>query len=82
MEERDDYIPEQNGNEKRLTPFERFVPGIIPAHEIACQNQEKCYAAVGDRNIEHVGEDEIWRMKAYNQACREESGYVNPMFPG
>lgn len=40
MEERDDYIPEQKGNEKRITPFERFVPGIIPAHEIACQNQE------------------------------------------
>lgn len=25
MEERDDYIPEQKGNEKRITPFERFV---------------------------------------------------------
>ena len=22
------------------------------------------------------------RQDAYNQACREESGYVNPMFPG
>ena len=55
MEERDDYIPEQKGNEKRITPFERFVPGIIPAHEIACQNQEKCHAAVENRKLEQAG---------------------------
>lgn len=58
MEERDDYIPEQKGNEKRITPFERFVPGIIPAHEIACQNQEKCHAAVENRKLEQAGERE------------------------
>ena len=81
MEERDDYIPEQKGNEKRITPFERFVPGIIPAHEIACQNQEKCHAAVENRKLEQAGEREGRRVDAYNQACREESGYVNPMFP-
>lgn len=82
MEERDDYIPEQKGDEKRITPFERFVPGIIPAHEIACQNQEKCHAAVENRKLEQAGEREGRRVDAYNQACREESGYVNPMFPG
>lgn len=73
MEERDDYIPEQKGNEKRITPFERFVPGIIPAHEIACQNQEKCHAAVENRKLEQAGEREGRRVDAYNQACREES---------
>ena len=67
MEERDDYIPEQKGNEKRITPFERFVPGIIPAHEIACQNQEKCHAAVENRKLEQAGEREGRRVDAYNQ---------------
>ena len=82
MEGRDDYIPEQKGNEKRITPFERFVLGIIPAHEIACQNQEKCHVAVENRKLEQAGEREGRRVDAYNQACREESGYVNPKYPG
>lgn len=82
MEERDDYIPEQKGNEKRITPFERFFLGIIPAHEITCQNQEKCHASVENRKLEQAGERKGRSVDAYNQACREESGYVNPMFPG
>lgn len=82
MEERDDHVPEKKGNEQRNTSFGCLFPGIIPAHEIACQNQEECHAAIKNRQFEQAGEREGRRVDAHDQACREEPGYVNPVFPG
>lgn len=63
----------------RLTAFPQE---FFLAHEIACQNQEKCYAAVENRQLEHAGERKGRSVDAHNQVCREEPGYVNPVFPG
>lgn len=82
IEERNDHVPEKKGNEQRHEPLDRFSPGIFLAHEIACQNQEKCYAAVENRQLEHAGERKGRSVDAHNQVCREEPGYVNPVFPG
>ena len=61
MEERDDYIPEQKGNEKRITPFERFVPGI----RHAARNRDMSIQCSRDEGNKIVGFCGVMKESAF-----------------